>query len=778
MLHEFMELLTANSPIHVLPEIVAILAAGAIIAYISQRLGQVPIVGFLLAGVLIGPNALGLVNDQELIEVVAEIGIILLLFTIGIEFSLEKLARIKRLIFVGGGLQVALTIALTVVVLLAFNVNWRVGVFTGSLIALSSTAIILKLLADRSETNSESGQIALGILIFQDLAVIVMVLLLPMLAGTGGSILNIFLELGKAAIIIALVLVFARRVMPPILETVAQTCSQEIFLLSVIAICFGTAWLTSLAGVSLSLGAFLAGLVVSESQFSEHAFGEIMPLQILFSAAFFVSVGLLLDLGFVVANPLLVLGVLVGIVLVKLLATGIGVMLLGYSLPTILLSGFMLVQVGEFAFVLEREARALDLFPAGLAETGGQTFIAASVILMVLTPFLAQAGYWMQARLERRTTATLAQKAQAQEATEHFGHLQNHVIVAGYGSAGQQLVRVLRGSGIPFVIITLNPVFAAAADAEGLPVLRGDDTRLHTLELVNIRRAKLLVVADDNPADARRVVAVARTANPTLTIIVRTRYIVEVEPLVEAGADIVIPEELESMVQLFVQVLDSYRVDEEEIETHVHSLRAHGYAALLEPSERPSVVCEDLDDDCMHLRKVTIRAGAPAARQSLDLPALQGEYGLRVQGIQRNGEVITDLPTTLELQPGDRLLLLGSAEQFVRSGDLFRVSIITDGAGMPVVSQAPQQQAQAGTCTHTNFIQLVSSDAQGCEECLKLGDTWVHLRMCLTCGHVGCCDSSKNKHATRHFQETGHPIIQSFEPGEDWRWCYIDKTYV
>lgn len=250
-----------------LGEVVALLASSVAVAYVCQRFGIVPIVGFLLAGVLIGPNALGLVRDQELIDNAAEIGVILLLFTIGIEFSLAKLARIQRLIFGGGGLQMGLTVGAVTGGLLLLGIPWQVGVFTGFLAALSSTAIVLKLLADRGETDTPAGQTGLGILIFQDLAIIVMVLLVPVLAGQGGGTAGIALALGKAVGTILLVLVFARRVMPRILERVALTCSPELFLLAVISICFGTAWATSLAGVSVSLGAFLAGLVVSESRF-------------------------------------------------------------------------------------------------------------------------------------------------------------------------------------------------------------------------------------------------------------------------------------------------------------------------------------------------------------------------------------------------------------------------------------------------------------------------------------------------------------------------------
>ena len=278
-----------------LVQTVAIVVAAAVIAYLSSRIGLVPIVGFLIAGVIIGPHALGLVEDQALVNDAAEIGVILLLFTIGIEFSLDKLWRIKTLIFGGGGLQVTLASLGVLGVLAAFGVEWRAALFTGFLVSLSSTAIVLKLLGDRGETASPHGQVILGLLIFQDLAVIVMVLVVPMLGGGGGSGAEIAGALAKALGLIVAVLVVARRLMPPLLERVALTCAPELFLLTVIAICLGTAWLTSIAGVSLSLGAFLAGLVVSESRFSHHAFGEIMPLQILFSATFFVSVGMLLD---------------------------------------------------------------------------------------------------------------------------------------------------------------------------------------------------------------------------------------------------------------------------------------------------------------------------------------------------------------------------------------------------------------------------------------------------------------------------------------------------
>ncbi|MEJ7709944.1 MAG: cation:proton antiporter [Pyrinomonadaceae bacterium] len=414
-------------------EIAALLVAGAVIAYISFRFRLVPIVGFLLAGVLIGPNALGLVEDQDLVDATAEIGVILLLFTIGIEFSLEKLAKIKNLIFIGGGLQVGLATLATMGALAAFGIDWRAGLFTGFLVSLSSTAIVLKLLGERSETNSTQGQVGLGLLIFQDLAIIVMVVLVPMLSGSGGSALEVGVALAKALAIIIVVLVFARRLMPKVLEMVALTCSPELFLLAVIAICFGTAYLTSLAGVSLSLGAFLAGLLVSESRFSEHALGETMPLQILFSATFFVSVGMLLDVRFLLSNLPLVVGAIVLVLVVKVLTTGASVIALGYKSPVVIGAGLMLAQVGEFSFVLEREGRQAGLTPAGLGEAGSQAFISATVVLMVATPFLMQLRERLASSIGRRTLRVEADQMEEESAsTEGIPFLEDHVIVAGY----------------------------------------------------------------------------------------------------------------------------------------------------------------------------------------------------------------------------------------------------------------------------------------------------------------------------------------------------------
>ncbi|MCI0336262.1 MAG: cation:proton antiporter [Acidobacteria bacterium] len=775
-----------------LPEVVALIVAGAGIAYLCNRLNLVPIIGFLLAGVVIGPNGLGLVRDLELVNSAAEVGVVLLLFTIGIEFSLEKLARIKRLIFIGGGLQVALATVVTLALLASFGINWRAGIFTGFLIALSSTAIVLKLLADRGETNATHGQISLGLLIFQDLAIIVMVLLLPLLSGSQGSALGIAWALGKAIAIILVVLVFARRLMPKILEQVALTCSPELFLLTVIAICFGTAYLTSLAGVSLSLGAFLAGLLVSESRFSEHALGETMPLQILFSATFFVSVGMLLDLRFLIHNLSLVLATIALVLIVKFVTTGVSVIALGYKLPFAVSSSLMLAQIGEFSFVLERAGREVGLSPAGMEAAGSQTFIATTVVLMILTPFLSQLGAKLSNRLSERKEAKEITRIEAGDSMpSNIPHLEDHVIVAGYGQAARRLVRVLHGSRIPFIITTLSPGGANEAEGEGLPVLRGDSSKLHTLSLAGIERAKMMVIADDEPAMAHRIATVGRNINPTMRIVIRTRYISEIDPLREAGGDLVIAEELESIVQLFAEVLRDYRIPAEEIEAHEEAVRHGGYAALLSETidEDPVVICNP-GEDCFDTRTVIIRPGAQANGKTISDLELEKKYSITIQAVKRDGKELSNANGDLRLKAGDELILAGPSDAFARSAAVFRstqpTAFVESQAGSVrdeprlkfdpeslVVLNVPRPHP---SCSHLDQTRPVLPSARGCEDCLRIGDVWVHLRICMTCGHVGCCDSSKNKHATGHSHESGHPIIKSLEPREEWAWCYVDKS--
>ncbi|WP_243398118.1 cation:proton antiporter [Deinococcus koreensis] len=648
-----------SGPPEFLLQLTLLLGVSALAAYLSFRLRLIPIIGFLVAGVLAGPGALGLIRDPALISAASEVGVMLLLFTIGIEFSLERLAKIARLIFLGGGLQVGLTLAAVAGALLAFGVGAPDAVFTGCLIALSSTAIVMRLLGERGETGARTGQVALGILIFQDLAVVLMVLLIPMLAGQGGGVGGVALALAKAAGIIAFVLVAARRLVPPVMEVVARTCSSEIFLLTVVALCFGTASLTASAGVSLALGAFLAGLLVSESRYGAQALGEILPLQILFSAAFFLSVGLQLNLGFLLSNPGLVLGAAALIAGLKVLVTGLSVRLLGEDSRTALSTALLSAQVGEFSFVLATAGTALGLSFAGLGGQGTQVFIAATVLLMAFTPALAALAGPLGRRLPAPAAPTPADESGSAEAGVHGLPVENRVVFAGYGPHARLSARALSRAGIPYSVITRSPDGASELQGRGAPVLIADYTRAGLLRELNLGAARALVIADDDAEMTERAVSVARTVAPGLSIITQAGTVAAFQGLQALGAQ------------------------------HVLSPRKEIAAGIL------------------------------------------------------------DLLTPPEMT---------------------RAEITRHLADHPSVTLSAEQRAQCGHAALS--AGPVTPEADACLECVAAGDTWVHLRVCMSCGHVGCCDSSKNRHATRHARSQGHPVIHSAEPGETWAYCY------
>lgn len=392
-----------------------LVVAAAVIGYLSVRARIVPIVGFLLAGVLIGPTQLGIVSEVETVEAAAEVGVIFLLFTIGIEFSLQRLAAMRTWIALGGALQVGSSIAVVAGICTVLGVGWRDALFTGFLVSLSSTAIVLKLLGDSRDTATTRGRLAVALLVFQDLAVVGLVLLIPLLGTSGeqASGGDLVLALAVAGAIIGVVLVGARRLVPPVLERVARTCSPEVFLLTILAVCFGTAYLTALAGVSVSLGAFLAGLLVSESRLSSQALGEVLPLQILFSAVFFVSVGMLLDVRFLLVNLPVVLAGVALVLVVKVLTTWFAVSVLRWRDRAVgagaaFGSALLLAQVGEFSFVLQTVGADAGLSPGGLGEDGAQAFVAASVLLLLATPLLAALGRRVEARLDQAAARSTA----------------------------------------------------------------------------------------------------------------------------------------------------------------------------------------------------------------------------------------------------------------------------------------------------------------------------------------------------------------------------------
>jgi CPA2 family monovalent cation:H+ antiporter-2 len=647
--------------------IVYALAIGVI--FVCHRLGIPPIVGFILTGVLAGPHVLGLIKVIHEVEILAEIGVILLLFTIGIEFSFANLLQLRRSILVGGSLQVALTGLLFF--LLAWHTGHRLGesVFIGFLISLSSTAIVLKVLQSKAEVETPHGSAALGILIFQDLIIVPMMLFTPMLAGAGAEIGGMFLSLLlKGLIIIVLVFVGAKWVVPQVLYQIARTRDREIFLLAVLVLCFMVAWGTAAAGLSLALGAFLAGLILSETEYSHQALGNILPFRDTFASIFFISIGMLLDVNFLLQEPLNIVLITILVLAAKVFIASGAALVLGFPLRTTILVGLMLCQVGEFSFVLSKTGLTHGL----LSGHNYQIFLDVSVLTMAVTPFIiafsprvaeAVLKLPLPSRLKTGSFLTVAPEALKK---------QDHLIIVGFGVTGRNVSRSAQAGSIPYVITEMNPETVRSERQKGEPIYFGDATNPEILHHANIRQARIVVVAINDPAATRRITELARKLNPRVYIIVRTRYLTELQALFALGADEVVPEEFETSVEIFTRVLRKYLIPKDEIETFVQEVRADSYGMLRGLTKD----FESLEDLRYYLKDVDISIirladGAPLAGKTLADVGLRKKYGITVLAVRRDSEMLFNPEADMELNANDLLIVLGAPEKIAAGGYLF-----------------------------------------------------------------------------------------------------------
>jgi CPA2 family monovalent cation:H+ antiporter-2 len=642
--------------IAVLKQLLIVLTATLSIVFVFQKLRVPVILGFLVAGVIIGPDSLGLIHDVHEVELLAEIGVVLLLFTIGLEFSLSEFHTSRRYILWAGILQVVITTLVTLGSSLILGYSPEVGIFYGFLISLSSTVIVLKVYSDRREIDSLQGKLATGLLLFQDLCIVPMMLLLPVLGQSGDvSLLLIGWALLKAVLVLLLVVAAARTMLPWLLRQVAIVRNREIFLLFVIFICLGTAWLTSALGLSLALGAFIAGLLISESEYSHQIVAEILPLRDCFSGIFFISIGMLLNVHFLVEN--IAPALLNVLLIIGIKATVIFVIYwwLYRSLRLGIILGLSLAQVGEFSFILAAVGRDYGL----LTETSGQTFLAASILTMIATPFLIQwvngLAYGLEALVKAPGIKTSAGK-------ENDDSVTGHVMVVGYGLNGQNLTQVLKEVGIPYRILEMNPDLISKARASG--VTFGDGTQPDVLEHAGIHGARAMVVAISDPVATVHTIWQARSLRSDLFILVRTRYVSDIDQLYRMGASQVIPEEFETSVEIFARVLEEYHVPRNVIQLQVDLMRRERYRML----RGLKLEGKSLDQLSQYLAGTTtdtvlLLDGSPAIGQTLAGMEVRSRYGVTVIAVVRNGESIHNPPPDFLLWAGDVLVLLGSHQE-------------------------------------------------------------------------------------------------------------------
>ena len=654
--------------IPLLYDIVVIFGLAMAVLFICHRFRVPAVVGYLLTGILVGPYGFGLVKAVHEVEILAEIGIVLLLFTIGIEFSLEKLLQIRKSVLMGGSLQVLLTFLAAFFITRWFGQAFAEAVFIGFLVALSSTAIVLKLIQERAEVDSPHGRTTLGILIFQDIIIVPMILVTPLLAGATGNLgESVLVLLAKGIGIILLVMVSTKWIVPQVLYQITRTRNQEIFLLSVVVICFGVAWLTFKAGLSLALGAFLAGLIISESEYSHQALGNILPFRDVFTSFFFVSIGMLLDVGFLFQQPGTIVLTALGILVLKSIIACFATVLLGLPLRTSILVGLALSQVGEFSFILSRTGVEHGL----LAGNIYQIFLAFSVLSMAATPFIITlapraADIILRLPLPKRLISGFSPVSEI-----NVEGKKDHLIIIGFGVNGKNVARAARLSGIPYAVIEMNPETVRNEQAQGEPIYYGDSTQEVVLQHANIKDARIVVTAINDAAATRRIIEIIRRLNQKVYLIVRTRYFQEMKPLYELGANEVIPEEFETSVEIFTRVLAKYLIPKDKIEGLIAEIRSDGYE-MFRSLYRKSSSVSDLKFQLPNVEISTLRVveRSPLVGKSLAEIELRNKYGVTVLAIRRNSQILSNPNVNMPLCANDVLSVLGPPDRIAEVAGL------------------------------------------------------------------------------------------------------------
>jgi CPA2 family monovalent cation:H+ antiporter-2 len=638
-------------------ELLVLLAVATAGVAIFERLRLPAIAGFLVMGALVGPGGLGLISQPDRVRALAELGVVFLLFEIGLELPLERLRKLWRLALFGGGLQVVATLACVATIGTAMGLDLPAALVMGGLVAMSSTALVMRILSQRGEIDAPQGQLAVGILLFQDLCVVPFLLGVSILsAGGTGDALEVAVDLARSLAGLVAFFLVARFAFPYLLDRAARLRSREIFTMVALLAVVGSAVFAEQIGLTLAVGAFAGGLVLSASPYAHQLFAEVVPLRGLLLGVFFTAVGMLFDPAVALENLAGVAAYFVCVVVLKAsFIAAIVALALRQGVRLGVLTGLALAQTGEFSFVLAAAASDAELLDAGLR----QVFVAGSIATLVATPFLVGVAPRVAQFLDRR--AERAPRRAADDAVEGF---RNHVILVGFGLAGQNLARVLKARGIPYVAIDSNAGSVADARSRGEPILYGDAMRHSILHRIGIADARLIAVAISDPIGTREVVTLARSLAPQIPIYARTRYVLEVDELERAGATMVVAEEFESTLALTGSTLRHFGVSEESIARFTTELRDEGYEFMRAPETILDPWLTDLLDE-VATHWVDVPSSFEGSRSLSDLD-VRAHTGANVVAVERAGAMTPSPDPSFEVQHGDRLLTLGSPEAIER----------------------------------------------------------------------------------------------------------------
>ncbi len=644
-------------------EIVIILALSAVMIFIFHRFKLPAILGLLITGMLAGPYGFGFISDLKEVDILEEIGIIFLLFIIGIEFSLKNLISIRKTVLIGGSIQVLVSALVFFLILLWIGLTVPQAVFTGFLFSFSSTAIVLKILQEKENITSPHGKIAVGILIFQDIAVVPMILFTPFIAGqtqdigvaAGWLILKIIL-------VIFVVLYGGRYLIPKVVELVARTKSKELFIMTIMLICFAVAWATHTLGLSLALGAFFAGLIISESDYKHQAAGNILPFREIFISFFFVSVGMLLDIAFLKIHLFSIVLLTLMVIIAKVTVASLAARILKYPLRTSLLVGLSLFQIGEFAFILSKTGIEYNL----LTPENYQYFLSIALLTMGITPFIMgfsepitevllktrPARYWKQHLVNTSQTANLNTES---------SQLSNHLVIIGFGINGKNVAKVAQMADIPYVAIELDPYVVSKERKNKFSITYGDATEEAVLKNINIKQVRIVVIAISDFEATKNIIFNIRQLNKACFIIVRTHYVHEIDSILELGANEVIPEEFETSIEIFTRVLHQYMVPQNKIEKMTNQIRAGNYEMLRTVSQhyKNQYALSTIPEIEINTIQVPIEAQALIGK-SIAETKIRQTYGVTIMAVKRAGELILDVDKDLLICVDDILYVMGN----------------------------------------------------------------------------------------------------------------------
>lgn len=651
----------------ILKDIVVIFALSTAVNLLFSRYKIPTVIGYLLTGVLAGPHLLSLVSGEHEIEILAEIGVALLLFTIGMEFSMKHLLRIRRIVFLGGFLQVFITAGVFFLVTKLYELDWKVGLFISFLAALSSSALVLKLLQERSELSSNYGRTILGILIFQDLLLVPLLLFTNILSDSSLDLSReLILLVIKAGGIILLVYVGNKWLLPKLLHLIALTKNQELFLMSIFLICFSIAMLTASLGMSIAFGAFLAGLMISESEYSHNAFANLLPFKDTFTSFFFVSVGMLLDINFIIDNPLLVVASVSMVILVKTIIAGSTGFILGHTFKGTVLVGLALCQVGEFSFILAKIGNETSI----LSDYFYQLFLAVAVVTMAATPFLMRLSAPLSNLLLQLPLPAFLVEGIFPLKEIAIPEMKNHLVIIGKDASAIKLSLMAQQFNFPHVSIVFDPTLAKEKMDKGDHVIYGDAVNEPILRKAHVDKAEVVVVSVGNTIPSMAIIEKIRFINQNTRILARAQRIQNVGSFYKLGADEVLPEKLELALDMFNRILTGKLYSTIEINQMLSKLRNIHLGEYFDKdtANKPSIFDELTETT---IRAISIATESIVINKSIKEINLRKKTGITILAIKRDGGII-EHPTPLTvLKKDDVVFVLGNSQQISQADDLF-----------------------------------------------------------------------------------------------------------